>query len=187
MSIPDLQGPSDASAADAADRPTDGATEAFETFYAREFAGVVALAYALSGSRHAAEDLAQEGFIAAHRRWEEISGYDKPQAWVRRVVANLSASLVRRRVAESKALLRLAARRQAPLPTLGEEDSDYWRAVRSLPKRQAQAVALHYLFDLSVADVAHTLDVAEGTVKAHLHKARAALAAKLGLPEEEQE
>jgi RNA polymerase sigma-70 factor (ECF subfamily) len=48
-------------------------------------------------------------------------------------------------------------------------------------------VALHYLFDLSVADVAHTLDVAEGTVKAHLHKARTALAAKLGLPEEEQQ
>ena len=162
-------------------RPSSSIVEDFEIFYRREYVGVVALAYALSGSRHAAEDLAQDGFLAAHRRWDEISGYDQPLAWVRRVVANMSASLARRRVAEARALVRFAGRRQTAVAQLDERDSEYWRAVRSLPLRQAQVVALHYLFDLSVVDVAATLDIAEGTVKAHLHKARAALAKKLGL------
>ncbi|MDP9219733.1 MAG: ECF-type sigma factor, partial [Actinomycetota bacterium] len=49
-------------------------------------------------------------------------------------------------------------------------------AVRSLPRRQAQVVALFYLYDLSVADVAATLELSEGSVKTHLSRARAALA-----------
>jgi RNA polymerase sigma-70 factor (sigma-E family) len=176
--------PVEHSAAAEAPRPSCSTVEEFDTFYQREYAGMVALAYALSGSRHAAEDLAQDGFLAAHRRWDEISGYDQPLAWVRRVVANMSAKLIRRRAAEARALVRFAGRRQTPVAELDEQDAEYWRAVRSLPLRQAQVVALHYLFDLSVVDVAATLGIAEGTVKAHLHKARAALANKLGLREE---
>jgi RNA polymerase sigma-70 factor (sigma-E family) len=176
--------PVEHSAAAEAPRTSGSTVEEFDTFYQREYAGVVALAYALSGSRHAAEDLAQDGFLAAHRRWDEISGYDQPLAWVRRVVANMSAKLIRRRVAEAKALMRVAGRRQTVVAPLDEQDAEYWRSVRSLPLRQAQVVALHYLFDLSVVDVASTLGIAEGTVKAHLHKARAALAKKLGLREE---
>jgi RNA polymerase sigma-70 factor (ECF subfamily) len=162
-------------------RSNSSIVENFEIFYRREYVGVVALAYALSGNRHAAEDLAQDGFLAAHRRWDEISGYDQPLAWVRRVVANMSASLVRRRVAEARALVRFAGRRQTVVAPLEDRDAEYWRAVRSLPLRQAQVVALHYLFDLSVVDVAATLGISEGTVKAHLHKARAALAKKLSV------
>lgn len=160
-------------------------SESFESFYRREFKNVVALAYALSGSRHGAEDLAQEGFLAAHRRWNEIARYDDPRAWVRRVVTNQCASLVRRRVAEGKALARLASHRQAIPAPISHDSSDYWRAVRALPKRQAQVVALYYLFERSVLEVAQTLDIAEGTVKAHLHKARHALAQKLNIPEDE--
>lgn len=162
-------------------RPSSSIVPDFDSFYRKEYAGVVALAYALSGNRHAAEDLAQDAFLAAHRRWDEISGYDHPLGWVRRVAANMSASFVRRRVAEARALVRFAARRQTVVAPLDERDDEYWRAVRSLPLRQAQVVALHYLFDLSVVDVAATLEISEGTVKAHLHKARAALAKKLRL------
>jgi len=46
---------------------------------------VVALVYGLSGSRSAGEELAQEAFLAASRRWDEVSAYDDPGAWVRRV------------------------------------------------------------------------------------------------------
>jgi RNA polymerase sigma-70 factor (ECF subfamily) len=157
---------------------------AFDDFYRSEFPAVVGLAYALSGSRAGAEDLAQEAFLAAHRNWARIREYDKPEAWVRRVVSNMSVSAVRRRVVEAKGLARLALRRQEPaLPELEAEDVEFWAAVRSLPKRQAQVVALHYMEDLPVSRIAEILDVAEGTVKAHLHAARAALAKKLDLLE----
>ena len=61
----------------------------------------------------------------------------------------------------------------------------FWASVRELPERQQAVVVLHYLEDRSVADIAAVLDIAEGTVKAHLHKARAALASRLSLDPEE--
>jgi predicted RNA polymerase sigma factor len=48
--------------------------------------------------------------VVAHRQWGRIGGYDDPGAWVRRVAANLAVSRVRRRLAEARALVRLAGR-----------------------------------------------------------------------------
>lgn len=158
-------------------------TEEFEAFYTREYRAVVGLAYALSGNRSIAEDLAQEAFLAAYRNWGRIGGYEQPGAWVRRVVANLSVSAFRRRIAEAKALVRLGARE--PLVELQSEDLEFWRAVRSLPRRQAQVVALHYLEDRPIAEIAEILEMAPGTVKKHLFDGRRALANRLRLEEDE--
>jgi RNA polymerase sigma-70 factor, ECF subfamily len=57
-------------------------------------------------------------------------------------------------------------------------------ALRTLPIRQRQVLVLHYLVDLSVDEVARTLDMPDGTVKSLLARGRHALAAKLGEPEE---
>lgn len=163
------------------DRPP----EIFEDFYLREYPSVVGLAFALSGSRSGAEDLAQEAFLAAHRNWDKIAGYDQPGAWVRRVVANQSVSTIRRRVAEAKALARSALGQTTVLPDLGAGDPDFWEAVRALPPRQAQVIVLFYLEDRSIADVASILGMATGTVKRHLHDGRRTLARRLQTPEEE--
>jgi RNA polymerase sigma-70 factor (ECF subfamily) len=158
-------------------------TETFETFYLSEYRAVVGLAYALSGNRSIAEDLAQEAFLAAHRNWHRIAGYDRPSAWVRRVVANLSVSAVRRRIAETKALVRLGERE--PLSELEPDDLQFWHAVRSLPRRQSQVIALHYLDDRPVDDIAEILAMAPGTVKKHLFDGRRALARRLRIEEGE--
>jgi RNA polymerase sigma-70 factor (sigma-E family) len=152
----------------------------FEQFYRRELKPVIGLAYALSGSRSAAEDLAQEAFLAAHNAWERVSQYDKPEAWVRRVVANKSVSLFRRKVREARALARMKPE-SSYLPRIPAEDDAFWKEVRGLPKRQSQAIALHYLEEMSVAEIAEILECAEGTVKVHLHKGRKRLADRLGL------
>jgi len=151
----------------------------FDELYRRDFRALVALAAGLSGSRSAAEELVQEAFLAAHRRWERIAAYDDPSAWIRRVVVNRSVSVVRRRMAEGRALTRVGGRRVLP-DALPERDEAVWCAVRALPKRQAQVVALYYVEDHSVAEIARVLECAEGTVKAHLHKARRALSRTLG-------
>ncbi len=157
--------------------------ERFDVFYRREFRAVVGLAYALSGSRLAAEDLAQEAFMTAHQQWEKVGRYESPGAFVRRVVSNKSVSLYRRKAAEARALARVALDRQVPLPELETPDAEFWQAVRSLPKRQAQAVALHYLEDRPVAEVADILGCTESTAKVHLFKARKNLAERLGVDE----
>jgi RNA polymerase sigma-70 factor (ECF subfamily) len=162
------------------------APETFEDFYVREYPAVVGLAYALSGSRWGAEDLAQEAFMEAHRDWARIGLYDKPGAWVRRVVANLSVSAFRRRAAEAKALARLPFGHEDPLPDLAEGDPEFWAAIRSLPRRQAQVLTLFYLEDRSVAEIAEILDVTLGTVKRHLHDGRRALARRLQQEEDDE-
>jgi RNA polymerase sigma-70 factor, ECF subfamily len=154
-------------------------TRAFEEFYSEEYPAVVGLAYALSGSRSGAEDLAQDAFLAAHRNWERIGRYEQPGAWVRRVVANLSVSVFRRRVAEARALAHVALGERTVLPDLAHADPEFWAAVRALPRRQAQVVALFYLEDRSVAEIAEVLALSTGTVKSHLHDARLALARRL--------
>jgi RNA polymerase sigma-70 factor (ECF subfamily) len=161
------------------------ATLSFEELYVKDYRAVVGLAYALSGSRSTAEDLAQEAFLAAHRSWDRVSTYENPGAWVRRVVANLSVSAFRRRLAEAKALARIGVGERHHLPELPSQDAEFWQAVRSLPRRQSQVVALHYLEDLPVADVATILDMAPGTVKKHLFDGRRELALRLRTEEDE--
>lgn len=157
----------------------DEGSHTFEDFYSKEYSSVVRLAYALSGSRTGAEDLAQEAFLAAHRDWQRIGRYDQPSAWVRRVVANLSVSLIRRRVAETRALARAASGERTILPDLGASDPDFWDAVRSLPRRKSQVIALFYLEDRPIAEIAEILDMTHGTVKRHLHDGRLTLARRL--------
>ncbi len=156
-------------------------SETFEEFYAREFPAVVGLAFALSGSRTASEDLAQEAFLAAHRDWHRV---DRPDVWVRRVVSNMSTSMLRRRYAEARALARLAWGTAMTMPELSADDAEFWAAVRSLPRRQAQVIALRYLDDRPVAEIAEILGTAEGTVKKHLHEGRQTVISRLRLEED---
>jgi RNA polymerase sigma-70 factor (ECF subfamily) len=156
----------------------------FDAFYATHLRPVVVLALSLTGSRAAAEDVAQDAFATAFGRWSTISTYDDPGAWVRRVAVNRAVSRYRKLASEGRALLRLAGRRDEPT-ALEPADEEFWRTVRSLPTRQAQVVALHYLEDRSVEDIARLLDVAEATVRVHLHRGRQELGRKLGLDGEQ--
>ncbi len=161
-------------------------TPSFEAFFADEYRRVVGLTFALCGRRGLAEELAQDAFVKAYQRWSAVSGYDDPGAWVRRVAANLATSSWRRRFREARALARLAGRRSLPAEVT-VDDPDFWAAVRRLPERQAQCVALHYLEDHSTADVAAVLGIAEATVRVHLHRARTTLADTLGEPLDQED
>jgi RNA polymerase sigma-70 factor (ECF subfamily) len=149
----------------------------FEEFYRREYLRTCALARVLAGGP-SSDDIAQEAMLVAYRRWPEVSRLTEPAMWVRRVCANLATSQLRRRGIEARAMVRLSARPQSPA-MLSDEDEKFWEAVRSLPRRQAQVVALFYLYDLAVTDIATTLEMSEGSVKTHLSRARAALAERL--------
>lgn len=161
------------------DHPTT--SQSFDSFFREEFPRLVALARAVSGSA-SAEDLAQEAMLVVFGRWSEVSEFDQPAVWVRRVCLNLSRSLVRRRMIEARALLRLGGG-PALLPELEAGDAQFWAQVGALPKRQAQAVALRYIYDLEVSAIAATMGCSVGSVKVHLSRGRAALARRLDLEE----
>lgn len=162
------------------------AEPSFTEFCTAERPGLVSLAYALSGSRWAAEELAQDALVRALRHWDRIQSYDNPGAWVRRVTINLATSAARRRVAEAKALVALKHVRDRPLPALHDEEQAFWDAVRSLPRAQREVVALFYLEGRSVREIAEVVGRAEGTVKANLHHARQSLARLLRTEDDEE-
>jgi RNA polymerase sigma-70 factor (ECF subfamily) len=152
--------------------------EMFEAFYLREFPRILVLARAVAGA-DAAEDLAQETMLVAYRRWPEICCMESPGGYVRGICLHKSASVIRRLIAERRALQRYAARSVARLEPLLPDHEDFWSVVRALPRRQAQSAALFYALDLPVAEIATTLGCTEGTVKVHLSRARAALGHQL--------
>jgi RNA polymerase sigma-70 factor (ECF subfamily) len=154
--------------------------ENFETFYERERRKVLAFAAALTGDWAVAEDLSQEAFAAAHQHWDTLH---TPSAWVRRVIANRSVSRWRKLGRETRALARIGT--ASDVVTLEEPDHEFWAAVRALPARQSQVIALRYLDDLSMAQIAELLEISEGSVKSSLSHARRNLAAALGIDQEE--
>jgi RNA polymerase sigma-70 factor (ECF subfamily) len=168
--------------------PDDEAS--FEALYRHEWRGLVALGWSLTGSWAAAEELAQDACTDAYRRWAEVGGLDRPGTWLRRAVINRATSLGRRRVVERRGALRLAARagveadgpsadRTADQGVAGVADPAFWSALRALPTQQRACIALHYLEDLAVAEIAEAVGCTSATVKVHLHRGRAALAERL--------
>jgi RNA polymerase sigma-70 factor (ECF subfamily) len=146
--------------------------------------GLVTLARALCGSV-VADDVAQEAMVAAYRKWKHVGDLQYPAGWVRRVCANLAVSQYRRRLVELRMITRLATRREPPASD--PRDDEFWRAVRSLPPRQAQVAALRYVYELQVTEIARTLEISDGAVKQHLSRARTRLARDLRVSDDVEE
>lgn len=149
--------------------------ERIRAFLRHDYARVVAAVSLLLEDRARAEDAVQEAMV---RYWERSAGVESPRAWITTVALNLARTSRRRTQAERRALQRVL-RRRPPEGAGQDADDDIRSAVARLPPAQRSAVALHYLVDLSVADVAEVLGVAEGTVKTNLHRARIALRSRL--------
>jgi RNA polymerase sigma-70 factor, ECF subfamily len=152
----------------------------FDDFVASEFTAILGLALALLHDRDDALDVAQETMTRAFDRWDTVSTMDRPGAWARRVALNLVTDTQRRRTRRARLHLRLRAEPPAVNPDEPDPwDRRFWLAVAALPRRQRDAVALHYVEDLPVAEIATVLEVAEGTVKSDLSRARDRLRAAI--------
>ena len=115
---------------------------AFDVFAREQRQALVALAWTLTGDVGLAEDVAQEALHATWQAWDREGGLRHPEAWARQVVANRAADRVRRAGRERRAL-GLVGARPDPTVDMPTTDHEFWDAVRSLPGRQAQAIALH--------------------------------------------
>lgn len=162
--------------------PVAGATS-FEELYAAHFTNLAVQLYAYFGDRQEAQDVVQEAFCRALRRWRTVSTYDDPVAWVRRVAWNLAISRWRRARTALAALPQLRRQSGDPVEGPGPDHVVLITALAALPARQRRAVVLHYLADMPVTDIADREGVAAGTVKSWLHRARTALTAELDQPD----
>ena len=71
------------------------AGKSFEEFYAATVDRLLGHLFLVTGDLHIAEELLQEAFTRASMRWSYLRGYDRPEAWVRRVAMNLAADRAR--------------------------------------------------------------------------------------------
>jgi RNA polymerase sigma factor (sigma-70 family) len=118
------------------------------------------LAFLLTGSSDAAEDIVQTAFAASFGRWD---GLDDPVAYLRRVVVNQAKDHHRRRYRR---------RPPEPEPVTGEPAIDEtWAEVCRLPDRQRAVVVLRFYEDLPLTEIASLLERPAGTVRSDLHRA----------------
>ena len=163
---------------DGTDRPAEpGPAEgAFDTLFRREFGSITRTAFLVVGDWEIAREIAQDAFVQALRHWRKVQRMENPGGWVRRVAIR-DAVRSRRRQARGRSLEVERAR-------LSEESAplslDVRAALLALPARQRAAIALYYLDDRPLGEIASLLGCSAGTVKTHLARGRQALNTVLG-------
>jgi RNA polymerase sigma-70 factor (ECF subfamily) len=155
---------------------TSGPACSFDDLFRREFGPITRTAYLVVGDWEVARELAQDAFVQALRHWPRVQTLERPGGWIRRVAIR-DAVRARARDARRTNLHRATARSADVLPSATVDIRD---ALMTLPPQQRAVVALHYLDDRPVDEIAELLGCSSGTVKTHLSRARHALAALLG-------
>ncbi|MFE9916709.1 SigE family RNA polymerase sigma factor [Micromonospora sp. NPDC005553] len=151
--------------------------QSFDDFYRSTARRTLRYGYAVAGDHGEAQDLVQEAYTRAWRQWGRLSSHPAPEAWLRLVVARLATDRWRRLHRRRVVLSRSGPPAVTPPPS--EDGVLLVRALRQLPATHRQALALHYLFDMSVEEIARETDVPVGTVKSWLSRGRSRLAALL--------
>ncbi|BBH65953.1 hypothetical protein ACTI_26380 [Actinoplanes sp. OR16] len=152
----------------------------FDEVYAARYTELVAQIQSHFGDRQDAHDVVQEAFYRALVRWDTISSYDDPAAWIRRVAWNLAVSRWRK-ARTALGFLHRQRRVEPQSDGPGPDRVTLLAALGKLPAAHRRAIVLHYLEDVPVAEIAAREGVATGTVKSWLHRGRAALAATLAV------
>jgi RNA polymerase sigma-70 factor (sigma-E family) len=153
------------------------ADTAVEQLYAAHYRRLVRLAVLLVRDVETAEEVVQDSFVAMHGRWRSLREPDKGLAYLRQTVVNRSRSVLRHRGVQARYTLPVAA----DVPgadehaLVSERRSLVLDAMRALPDRQREVIALRYYLDLSEADIAETLGISRGAVKSHASRGVAAL------------
>lgn len=155
-----------------------------------DFAYTVALR--VVGDEGEAEDVAQEAFVRAHRALSRFRGDSKFSSWLYRITVNRALTHLKRRKRRPDTVemtsspgveAEVRSRRSCENPERVVLDNDLAacvrRAVDALPPRYRTVVTLFYLEERSYKEVADVLGVPMGTLKTHLHRARAMLRREL--------
>jgi RNA polymerase sigma-70 factor (sigma-E family) len=152
--------------------------------YREHYAGLVRLASLLLHDVAAAEDVTQDAFAKVHLAWDRIREPAKALAYVRSAVLNGARSHARHLhvVDRNRPEPRRDAQSAEAGALAGEEHREVIAALRALPTRQRECLALRYYLGLSEAEIAETLGISAGSVKTHTYRGLAALEQTLEAP-----
>ncbi|MET8763985.1 SigE family RNA polymerase sigma factor [Lentzea sp. NPDC004782] len=148
----------------------------YDDFARAQLPRLLRYATMLTGEREQAADLVQDVLVKVYRHWSRVSGADHPDRYVLRMVTN--GYLSWRHSWSARVIA------SADLPDEARADDfasdhaareDMWQRLARLPKRQRAVMVLRYYEQLPDPEIAGLLGCAQATVRAHAHKALAAL------------
>ncbi|MCU1390490.1 MAG: putative polymerase subfamily sigma factor [Ilumatobacteraceae bacterium] len=148
------------------------ASVTFDEFFGAEYPKLVRLLYGMCARWALAEELAQESLLAAHRQWPKVSGFERPDLWLRRVAMNRAVSAHRRLLAEAAALVRVRSLTSVVVQPDDAADEEVWRSVARLPRRQAAALVLSAVEGYTFEEVGLVLVCSPETARTHVRRAR---------------
>ena len=155
----------------------------FAEFYRSACADCLRMVLVNVGDRELAEDLVAEGFSRAWASWPKVRQHPAPRAWVVRTALNAHVSWWRRRRREVTLEGHDVA---APAEHGTGLNRPVTAALQRLPVRQRQVITLRVLLDLDTKGTARLLGISQPTVRAHLHRAIAAMRSQVAAPHDEE-
>jgi RNA polymerase sigma-70 factor, ECF subfamily len=163
-------------------RARDGDMAAFEQLYRRYAGRVHAVCLRIVAERGAAEECTQDAFLKA---WDALAGFRGDSSfgtWLTRIAINMALQRLRLERRHLRLVQPGADEFMDTFPApdaAPESDMDLERLVAGLPPAARAVFVLHAIEGYSHEDVAGIIGVATGTCKAHLHRARQLLQARL--------
>jgi RNA polymerase sigma factor (sigma-70 family) len=152
------------------EEPEPTHAEGFERFYARTWRDAVRWATALTGSRTAGEDVAQDAYARIAGRYGSLAN---PEGYLRTAVVNGARDARRAHERRSNRELRIV---RAERPPTGEPvDTPLLRSLSTLPYDQRAALVLRFWGDWDEAAIATALDCRPATVRSHVKRGLDAL------------
>ncbi|MFD7546180.1 SigE family RNA polymerase sigma factor [Streptomyces sp. NPDC059578] len=167
----------------AEDVPAEGTTvDHLTETYRAHYRSLLGLAALLLDDTASCEDVVQEAFIRVHSARKRVRDPEKTLAYLRQTVVNLSRSALRRRILGLKLLSK-------PMPDMASAEEGAYdllerdaliQAMKGLQRRQREVLVLRYFADMTEVQVAETLGVSLGSVKAYGSRGIAALRVAMG-------
>jgi RNA polymerase sigma-70 factor (ECF subfamily) len=160
---------------------TPGSVEDFDRLYRSSFSRILYTIYAIVGDHAAAEDCTHDAFVRAFKAWKTWKPDAPAEAWLHRIAINVAYSHIRqRKLREVGELVRRLGRPEAGKdPTEVAEDSDLFRALRTLHPDQAAAIVLRHHHGYTNREIAFALGCPESTISSRLAKAKERLREEL--------
>ena len=165
--------------AQAGPRPLRGDhTATVQDLFREHWLELVRLATVMVGDLATAEDVVQDAFERLHRSWHRLREPASGLAYARSTVLNGCRSVHRRSAVARKYGPRLAL----PADTAGPDavaaadaSSEVATALHRLTRRQREVIVLRYYADLDIAEIAATLRLTQGAVRATISRALTAM------------
>jgi DNA-directed RNA polymerase specialized sigma24 family protein len=155
----------------------------FAGFFESSWGPCLRAVLAVAGSPQQAGDQVAGAFARAWRAWRRVSCHPAPRAWVVRTALSTGTTWWRRRAREVP-LADCGA--MVPGGQDGGLDAAVLAALRSLPRRQREVIALRVFLDMDTGEIAAQLGIAPATVRVHLARATAALRQELSPPKTQE-